>query len=74
MVPFKTLLASCDATTAVSDVHDQKVMLDLILIIVDVRNAMVPLITLSASHGTDANTSGITWPEKVMYLILVVLT
>ena len=30
----------------------------------DLRNVMVPWMTPSASHDTDANTTGITWPKK----------
>ena len=42
----------------------KKVMFHLILIIIDLRDAMVPLLTPFASHDTDVNTNGFTWPKR----------
>ena len=39
--------------------HDQKVLLYLISIIVDLWNAVIPLMTPSSSYETDANTNGV---------------
>ena len=38
----------------------------------DLRNAMMPLMTSLASHDTDANTNGISWPKVELHLISVV--
>ena len=54
-----TLLELCGTTTGGNDVTDQKVKMHLILIVIELKNALVPLMTQVASCDTDANTSGI---------------
>ena len=60
MMTLTTLLASCDANISANGVINQKVMLHHILIAIDLRNAVVPLMTALASHDTDANTNSTT--------------
>ena len=51
-MPLTTLLASCDDSTGASGVIEQTVMLHLIVVTVDLRNANLPLVmsTPMASH------------------------
>ena len=71
MVPLTTLLASCVTNAGAIVVSHPKVTLDLISIIIDLRNAVLPLIKALALCDTDANTSGITWTNKSCCTLVV---
>ena len=59
MVPMMTLLVSCGVNTGGNGVCEQKVMLHLILVLIDLGNIVVLLITPLVLCDTDANANGI---------------
>ena len=59
-VPLTMLLASFNPDAIVTGISDPKVMVHVISVVIDLRTAMVALMTPLASHDTDANTYGIT--------------
>ena len=61
MVSTTSVLASYGTTNGDSD---QKVMLHLIMIVNNLRNAWLQLMTWQASCDSDINTSSITWPKS----------
>ena len=60
MVPLTTLLTTCDTNISPSGVNCQASDVSTHFNDLDLRNAMVSLITPSASHDSDANLNGIT--------------
>ena len=66
MVPLKTMLTSHYANTSANGINNQKtkLILHLITITVELRVAVVPLMTPLALSNTDDNNNGIKWPKK----------
>ena len=70
-----TLLASCDTSTNANSVNSQKNDVASHFNSCDLRNPMLPSVTILASYDTGANTNIIKWPENTMlHLISVSLT
>ena len=54
--------------------HNQKYYVAPDFSCLDLRNAMVPLTTLLASHDTNTNTSGSNGQKVMLHLVLIILT